>query len=215
MKERLVEVNPHIDEEIEEFARCLRVSELVGLDCIENYFPHRVAMQFGMDQDLPGCVAPCSKELEIAWNNYSRPISDATLYIPSRLSTGGVTTLYLEWWKQSMFGQWVEARVSSKHVAVRQKRMKKLDQCHGEAPPAPKGNDGDLLLDFSPKLKAGDSVNVVVKDKTTPSKVLQASTGKKGGNDAGVPPGFNTVGVGNSINEDKSAGEWSDIVWHE
>ncbi|KAF7132156.1 hypothetical protein RHSIM_Rhsim09G0022200 [Rhododendron simsii] len=29
------------------------VSELVGLDCVEEYFPHSVARQFGMDQDIP------------------------------------------------------------------------------------------------------------------------------------------------------------------
>jgi hypothetical protein len=31
----------------------LRVSELVGFDAIEQYLPHRVAMQFGMDHDVP------------------------------------------------------------------------------------------------------------------------------------------------------------------
>ncbi|KAH7834410.1 hypothetical protein Vadar_015680 [Vaccinium darrowii] len=42
-----------IDVLVESFARCLRVSELVGLDCMEQYLPHRVSMQFGMDQDVP------------------------------------------------------------------------------------------------------------------------------------------------------------------
>ncbi|KAJ6423230.1 hypothetical protein OIU84_024213 [Salix udensis] len=30
------------------------IHQLVGLDCKDSYLPHRVAMQFGMDQDLPG-----------------------------------------------------------------------------------------------------------------------------------------------------------------
>ncbi|XP_068309810.1 protein MAINTENANCE OF MERISTEMS-like [Pyrus communis] len=35
--------------------RCLCASELIGVeDCKEKYFPHSVAMQFGIDQDLPG-----------------------------------------------------------------------------------------------------------------------------------------------------------------
>uniref|UniRef100_A0A6N2KA70 Aminotransferase-like plant mobile domain-containing protein n=1 Tax=Salix viminalis TaxID=40686 RepID=A0A6N2KA70_SALVM len=42
------------DGELHSFVICLHASELVGLDCKESYLPHRVAMQFGMDQDLPG-----------------------------------------------------------------------------------------------------------------------------------------------------------------
>ncbi|KAH7836289.1 hypothetical protein Vadar_034345 [Vaccinium darrowii] len=51
--ENWVLVGPHLVEVMESFARCLRVSELVGLDCMEQYLPHRVSMQFGMDQDVP------------------------------------------------------------------------------------------------------------------------------------------------------------------
>ncbi|KAJ6753581.1 PROTEIN MAIN-LIKE 2 [Salix purpurea] len=41
--------------ELHSFVICgLHASELVGLDCKDSYLPHRVAMQFGMDQDLPG-----------------------------------------------------------------------------------------------------------------------------------------------------------------
>ncbi|XP_066384865.1 serine/threonine-protein phosphatase 7 long form homolog [Miscanthus floridulus] len=36
------------------FARCLQVCELVGVDYIEQYNPHRVARQLGFDQDVPG-----------------------------------------------------------------------------------------------------------------------------------------------------------------
>uniref|UniRef100_M1B3B5 Aminotransferase-like plant mobile domain-containing protein n=1 Tax=Solanum tuberosum TaxID=4113 RepID=M1B3B5_SOLTU len=43
----------NLDQEMESFVRCLRVSELVGLNCQEPYRPNRVAMQFGYDQDFP------------------------------------------------------------------------------------------------------------------------------------------------------------------
>ncbi|KAF7133462.1 hypothetical protein RHSIM_Rhsim09G0021900 [Rhododendron simsii] len=95
-------VSPCLDEVLESFGRCVRVSELVGLDCIEEYFPHRVAMQFGMDQDIPRKVVFCPKgNPEIAWQHYAKPISDAKLYIPSRCFRSHVTTRYFEWWKKS------------------------------------------------------------------------------------------------------------------
>ncbi|KAH7843035.1 hypothetical protein Vadar_012009 [Vaccinium darrowii] len=103
--EEWVLVHPRMDEELESFARFLRASELVGLDSIEQYLPHRVAMQFGMDQDLPGHVARYNRTLDMAWKNYSRPIGDVKLYIPSRLFESDVTTRYLEWWKQMDFVQ--------------------------------------------------------------------------------------------------------------
>uniref|UniRef100_A0A5B7CB13 Putative C globular stage n=1 Tax=Davidia involucrata TaxID=16924 RepID=A0A5B7CB13_DAVIN len=99
-------VESDMDKELESFARCLRVCELVGIeDCIEQYFPHRVAMQFGMDQDFPGCVTRCNETREIAWRNYNRPITDAKLYIPPRLSESDVTTRYFEWWRQWMLAR--------------------------------------------------------------------------------------------------------------
>ncbi|KAJ0046034.1 hypothetical protein Pint_04185 [Pistacia integerrima] len=51
----LISVDPNLSEELQSFAHCLTVSELLGFECIERYLPHRVAMQFGMDQDLPPC----------------------------------------------------------------------------------------------------------------------------------------------------------------
>ncbi|KAA8526962.1 hypothetical protein F0562_008809 [Nyssa sinensis] len=90
-KEEWVPVDPGLGEELHSFARCLRVSELVGLDCIELYLPHRVAMQFGLDQDIPGHVARSNTTPEVAWNNYDRPIRDRKLYIPSRILKPDVT----------------------------------------------------------------------------------------------------------------------------
>ncbi|XP_058183612.1 serine/threonine-protein phosphatase 7 long form homolog [Rhododendron vialii] len=93
--------SPRMAEALESFGRCVRVSELVGLDCIEEYFSHRVARQFGMDQDIPRKVVFCPKgNPEMAWQHYSRPISDAKLYIPPRCLNSHVTTQYLEWWKK-------------------------------------------------------------------------------------------------------------------
>jgi len=62
------------------FVICLRVSELVGIDSIEQYLPHRVAMQFGMDQDVPSYVPRLNETKENAWRNYCRPISDENLF---------------------------------------------------------------------------------------------------------------------------------------
>ncbi|KAL6970728.1 hypothetical protein U1Q18_030420 [Sarracenia purpurea var. burkii] len=100
-KEEWVPVSsPRLDDELECFARCLRVSELVGPDCIELYLPNRVARQFGFDQDVPGIVARYNTTPRIAWESYTRPVRDAKLYIPPRLFEPSVTTRYSEWWQQ-------------------------------------------------------------------------------------------------------------------
>ncbi|KAG5546498.1 hypothetical protein RHGRI_018623 [Rhododendron griersonianum] len=93
-----------MNEDFESFARffrpCelvnLRIFELVGFDSLERYLPHRIAMRFGMDQDLPGLVPRFNDIPEVAWENYSRPIKDGRLYVPSRLYKLDVTTQYLE-----------------------------------------------------------------------------------------------------------------------
>ncbi|KAL2322607.1 hypothetical protein Fmac_026986 [Flemingia macrophylla] len=91
--------NPNIDEELESFGRCLRVSELVGMECIEQYCPNRVAMQFGLDQDIPDMVA-CYNENP--WISYSQPLIHSNLYIAlSSCHQPNVTSRYYRWWKQS------------------------------------------------------------------------------------------------------------------
>lgn len=52
-REEYVVVGPNMGREILIFARLIRASELVGMDCEELYNPHRVSMQFGLDQDVP------------------------------------------------------------------------------------------------------------------------------------------------------------------
>ncbi|XVF77545.1 hypothetical protein PTKIN_Ptkin14bG0053600 [Pterospermum kingtungense] len=101
-KEQYILIDTDLNEELQSFARCLRASELVGLGGLKLYLPHRVAMQFGMDQDLPGCVSRCKGNPEIAWRNYNRPIQDAVFYVPPRLFESDVTKQYSDWWKQSM-----------------------------------------------------------------------------------------------------------------
>lgn len=101
-------INSDMDKGLESFARCLRTSELVGLNCIEQYLPHRVAMQFGLDQDIPDCVYRSNSTPEIAWSNYNKPIGDEKLYIPPRLFESDVTARYLKWWKKSFLG-WKES----------------------------------------------------------------------------------------------------------
>ncbi|KAK8633495.1 hypothetical protein V6N13_014340 [Hibiscus sabdariffa] len=128
----LIDSRVHLDEEIHSFARCLRGSELVGLGSVEQYVPHRVSMQFGMDQDLPGCFARCNGNPDMAWRNYSRPIRDAVLYVPPRLFESDVTSQYSEWWKQSVVAHCDDSkpflkrpRSSRKHgVSVREKVCK-------------------------------------------------------------------------------------------
>lgn len=77
------------------FAQCVRPSELEDLwDCIEQYLPHRVAMQFGMDQDIPDFVPRFNGSLDLAWSYYKRPIWDKNLYLPPRLFEPDVTVRY-------------------------------------------------------------------------------------------------------------------------
>ncbi|KAI3753900.1 hypothetical protein L2E82_25965 [Cichorium intybus] len=102
-KGKWVVIGDCFDEELESWGRCLRVSELVGIKgkCIEQYLPHRVAMQFGMDQDIPGYLPRNIARPKIAWGFYTRPVTDLKLYVPSRFSEPYVTARYMEWWNNS------------------------------------------------------------------------------------------------------------------
>lgn len=94
------------DDEFVSFARCVRVSQLVGIGCMENYYPNRVAMQFGLTQDLPGLATNRSRGASFtekeAWEDYNRSVDGSTLYIPSRFDTGSVTDRYRGWWMRSV-----------------------------------------------------------------------------------------------------------------
>lgn len=104
-KDEWLLVSEGLDEELESFARCLRPSELVGIDpsghFVEPYLPHRVARQFGLDQDVPGSVIRCNQSHIVAWRSYDKPVNCEKLYIPSRFFISGVSIRYFEWWNDS------------------------------------------------------------------------------------------------------------------
>ncbi|XP_071733541.1 serine/threonine-protein phosphatase 7 long form homolog [Rutidosis leptorrhynchoides] len=85
------------NEALDSFARCLRISKLVGLDIIQQYFPQRVCKQFGYDQDIPPYYVHLVDD-EDAWADYTTSLSDKTLYLPSRRFEGRVTARYEFWW---------------------------------------------------------------------------------------------------------------------
>ncbi|XP_073129324.1 serine/threonine-protein phosphatase 7 long form homolog [Henckelia pumila] len=101
-----VRTKPDLGQGVMELARCWRVSELVGPDAdyIEQYLPHRVAKQFGMDQDVPDFVPRVNSSPQAAWEYYTRPIEDEKLYIPGRLDESSVTTRYIFWWRKLVSG---------------------------------------------------------------------------------------------------------------
>ncbi|KAG5151026.1 hypothetical protein JHK84_027498 [Glycine max] len=155
--ETLVILDTDLDKEptgiLASFVACLKVSLLVGIQSnIELYLPHRVAMQFGMDQDVPSCVPIFRGTKENAWKNYCRPISDTHLYFPARLFEGDVTTRYATWWKQlvpSCHRDFVKNIV----------RRKRSLMSHVSKANKNSGNDADVPPGFSPSktLPSGNS----------------------------------------------------------
>ncbi|XP_057433141.1 uncharacterized protein LOC130725961 [Lotus japonicus] len=177
-----------LDKELTSFVICMRVSELVGFDStIMQYFPYRVSMQFGMDQDIPGIVPVFKGTRATAWENYCRPISHRNLYFPSRLFEADVTTSYARWWKQLV----LDDQDFAKRV-VRRKRSARSSK-HG--PHVVKANisrnDADIPPEALPKI-AG-----TVKSFDDGSRSVKVENG------ADVPPGFapNIVGTVKSFDD--------------
>ncbi|XP_076888087.1 serine/threonine-protein phosphatase 7 long form homolog [Bidens hawaiensis] len=76
-----------LDDDLRSFVCFITPCELNGLDCKARYYPHRVAMQFGYDQDIPGDV-------------FSYKVSKfVKFFVPLRLFEPGVTKRYYDWWK--------------------------------------------------------------------------------------------------------------------
>uniref|UniRef100_A0A803LYD0 Aminotransferase-like plant mobile domain-containing protein n=2 Tax=Chenopodium quinoa TaxID=63459 RepID=A0A803LYD0_CHEQI len=98
-EEMWVLVDSEVDEELLSFGVCLRVCELVGVNCVKQYLPHRVAMQFGMDQDIPISIPRLNADVELAWSSYDKPLHGLKFYIPPRLLEGDITIQYSNWWK--------------------------------------------------------------------------------------------------------------------
>ncbi|XP_045822339.1 uncharacterized protein LOC123915241 [Trifolium pratense] len=146
--EILVPFKKDLDDQMVSFVICLRVSEFVGFDSIEKYLPHRVAMQFGIDQDVPSCVPRFNDTKEIAWKNYCRPIFDKHLYFPSRFFEADVTSRYSRWWKQLVSGpnDFVKKIVQQKRSASSRKRRAHVGKANRS------GNEVGVPPGFPPNL---------------------------------------------------------------
>ncbi|KAL3508505.1 hypothetical protein ACH5RR_027906 [Cinchona calisaya] len=198
-REQRVLVDSDMDEDLEVLVRCLRVSEVAGIDpdCIVQYLPHRVAMQFGIDQDLPGHVGRANSNQSIAWENYTRTIRDEWVYIPSRLFDADVTTRYRDWWKKSMSTHCGGTKafvtgVNSKNDAQTSSSLPRKCNMVRESGSEPKNARANQ-----------------VRHTNSGKGVLLNSAEQKSNNNASVTPGFlakpNTVGTKDSEDKDVQA----------
>ena len=176
--EELVLADSGFDIHLESFIRCLRASKILGLDYMENYSPHRVAMQFGMDQDLPGRVN-LEKTREIAWMNYNKPTSDTKLYIPSRLFESDVTTRYLKWWEQMVLGQNKKVSGSSQQQRSAKRSKPDLQVSKGEQTSI----DPDVPPGFRPKNNMNESRISAKKDKPAAVEMFTGNNQPSFGNE--------------------------------
>jgi hypothetical protein len=83
-------------QELLSMAQCLRPCELVGIDCIQQYCPHRVARQLGFDQDVPGNVPRVNSDPQAAWATYKVEPKSVAFIVPH--GDPGVTVEYERWW---------------------------------------------------------------------------------------------------------------------
>ncbi|XP_037436317.1 uncharacterized protein LOC119303303 [Triticum dicoccoides] len=122
--------------ELQSFAQCLLPCELVGMQCIEHYCPHRVARQLGFDQDVPGTIPRANSCRKTAWATYRMRPEDVSFFVPQR--DPGMTVEYAQWWKpySSACAAAVAnaARMKQLHAAVISPRTMK-----DEGLPAPAG----------------------------------------------------------------------------
>jgi len=115
--------NEVADEGLESFVRCLRACELVGLDCVEQYLPHRVARQFGLDQDIPSIVPRSSSSREVAWGTLDICAKNLKFYVPSRHFESDVTLQYSIWWDS------VKRLLRKKKKGNKRKKIRSLQCC--------------------------------------------------------------------------------------
>ncbi|XVF34032.1 hypothetical protein REPUB_Repub18cG0022100 [Reevesia pubescens] len=114
------------DEDIKSFARCLQTSLLVGIDCKEEYLPHRVAMQFGYDQDLPAAFPVSS----ISWEN-------ARFIVLPRSFQPCVSVRYFKWWAKSKSAR----KAALKDIKRNQNRSSPLALAKRNLEKCPHSND--------------------------------------------------------------------------
>ncbi|KAL6130076.1 hypothetical protein ACLB2K_068457 [Fragaria x ananassa] len=140
-KEERVLVGPGLDDELLSFAVCLQVIQLVGLGTKQLYLPHRVAMQFGYDQDLPCSVGQLSHSSE-----------NVKLYIPSRLSEANASARFLKWWKASVMVEHESSppKKKTKKTAVGSKKMDKITDATLPCVYSPTNSDELVQLFFRP-----------------------------------------------------------------
>ncbi|KAF0931483.1 hypothetical protein E2562_004605 [Oryza meyeriana var. granulata] len=110
------------NDELTSLAHCLRSCELVGMDCIEQYLPHRVAMQFGLDQDVPGDVQRANQDCGVAWETYHLEGKNVAFFIPQ--SEPGVTARYAEWWRQPLPPSHLDVAAASTAVELKSSKRK-------------------------------------------------------------------------------------------
>ncbi|KAG2256123.1 hypothetical protein Bca4012_093192 [Brassica carinata] len=86
-----------VSDDVDEFACCVRASKLDGFGFKEDYYPNRVALQFGLAQDLPGLAIKHSS------NFTNRALVGTKKHIASRLTTASVSAAkYRDWWMKSV-----------------------------------------------------------------------------------------------------------------
>ncbi|KAK1283644.1 hypothetical protein QJS10_CPB21g00912 [Acorus calamus] len=100
------------------FSRCVKPCELVGLDCIEQYLPHRVARQFGFDQCLPAQVPRANADWESAWASYDVEVTARERARARGLVRGpfetGMSAEYHGWWGRMLARREARLRKMSK-----------------------------------------------------------------------------------------------------
>ncbi|KAJ7014950.1 hypothetical protein NC653_004293 [Populus alba x Populus x berolinensis] len=158
------------NEDLLSFSLCLTVSKMDGLGCSELYLPHRVAMQFGMDQDVPAPVARSNESCKCASKNYIRSFSNSKFYFPPRLFESDVTIRYLNWWRGSV--QEVTKDVTE-GVVRRKRSFRKRSNRVPWVSTKNEGNDLDVPPGFPPKsgrMRKGDAAE---NEKTTLEDILR------------------------------------------
>ncbi|KAJ0870189.1 putative protein-serine/threonine phosphatase [Helianthus annuus] len=86
--EQIISDSLVLDDDLQSFIRFIAPCELNGLGCKAEYHPHRVAMQFGFDQDIPGD--------DLSGYEFCK---FGKFFVPSRSFQPGVSKRYYDWWK--------------------------------------------------------------------------------------------------------------------